>query len=525
MKLKFLKSITKEWKIALLVLVGILFLGAFLRIYKLDNLSLKADEHIGVRIAYGHNQTGEWKFWDWNKQELTDQDYTRGQVYYWQVSKLMDFVAPTEFNFRLISVFWGIIGIISMFFVSYFYSRNLIIALLTAFLWAISISAITFDRHLRMYSMFAPVYLILSVFVYQFLETLPSKNKNFLEKFSQKTQLNWYYFIPAFLLLTLSFATHFLTINIFPVIAIYILIFAIYEWKKTGNPKNKYSLLLLLPLIALILLSALGYLKSASSFLGFMENNFGHYSNIMTDYSHWLLAITFFAFGSFSLIKKFPKKNTWLALSFLVPFLSAIFIWDRSSGPQYIYLIQTFQTIIIAAGIYFITKKIADLILPKKWYQFFQKTNSRKISLTIGLILYFLILLYNFNFFSENEHFYGEKRKWTHSNYKEVFAYYLKHREENALLITRDFRNYYYAGANIPVYDFGGENKPEAKLTLEKLKSLESENQHLWLVINTNDYDYIKGKARDYIKENYQSIETTYTNDSMLIWKKPNSIK
>ncbi len=519
MKFKFLKSTTKEWKIALLILIGILFLGIFLRIYKLDYLSLKADEHIGVRIAYGHNQTGQWKFWDWNKQELTDQDYTRGQVYYWQVSKLMDFMAPTEFNFRLISVFWGMIGIISMFFVGYFYSRSLIIALLTAFLWAISISALSFDRHLRMYSMFAPIYLILSVFIYQFLETLPKKNKNIIEKFSQKTQLNWYYFIPALLLLILSFATHFLTINIFPVITVYILVFAIYEWRKNGEIKNRYSLLLILPLIALILLSVLGYLKNASGFIGFMENNFGHYDNITTDYSHWLLAITFFVFGTIDLISKSPKKNIWLLLSFLVPFLSAIFIWDRSSGPQYIYFIQTFQTIIIAAGIYFISKQITNLILPKKWYQFFQKTNPRKIALTVGIISYFLILFYNFNFFSGNEHFYGEKRKWDHSNYKEVLDYYLRHREKDAVLITRDFRNYYYAKANIPVFDFGGENKPDAKLTLEKLKTLEAENKPLWLVINTNDYDYINGKTRNYIRENYQLIETTFTNNSMLIWK------
>ncbi len=519
MKWDFLKSIKREWKISLLILIGILFLGGFLRLYKLDNLSLRADEHIGVRISYGHYKTGEWKFWDWNKQELTDQKYTRGQVYYWQVSNLMNFVAPTEFNFRLISVFWGMIGIILMFFVGYFYSRNLIIALLSALLWAISISAITFDRHLRMYAMFAPVYLILSVFIYQFLETLPKKNKNFIEKFSQKTQLNWYYFIPAFLLLILSFSTHFLTINIFPVIAVYILIFAFCEWKKTGRIKNKYSLLLFLPLLFLILLSILGYLKNASEFIGFMKNNFGHYTNIMTDYSHWLVAITFFIFGAIGLIKKFPKKNTWLVLSFLVPFLSAVFVWDRSSGAQYIYFIQTFQTIIIAAGIYFATEKIIDYLIPEKWYRFFQKINPQKIILTLGIILYFITLIHNFNFYSDKNNSYQDKKKWNRSNHKEVMAYYLKYREENALLITRDFRNYYYAGANIPVFDFGGENKPESKLTLEKLKGLENENEHLWIVINSNDYDYIRSDARKYIKENYQLIETSYTNDSMLIWK------
>jgi hypothetical protein len=507
------------WKKALLILASILLLGGWLRIYKLDNMSLKADEYIGVNVSYGHQQTGEWKFWDWNTQELTDQDYTRGKVYYWQVSQILDFLPPTVFNFRLISVFWGIIGIISMFFVGYFYSRNLIIALLSAFLWAVSLSAITFDRHLRMYSMFAPIYLILSFFVYQLLENKLQKNKNFIEKFSQKTQLNWYYFIPTFLLLIVSFATHFLTINLFPVIGAYILILAIYFWKQKDRFINKYSLLLSIPLISFIILVLTGFLKRDSSFIGFMENNFSHFENITLDYSHNLIAITFFILGAVYLIKRNFKRGLWLVLSFLVPFLLAIFIWDRSAGAQYIYFIQTFQAIIIASGIYFLAKNLTKILTKKKWYLFFKKENYRKILIFSGILIYSFLILYNFNYFQQENNFYGDDKKWTHSNYQKVFDYFLKHRSENALLVTRDFRNYNYAKTNIPVFDFGGENKPENELTLEKLKNLETENQEIWIVIATNDHDYIESDARHYIRDNYQFVETNYTNDSMEIWK------
>ena len=361
------------WKKSLIILIGILILGGFLRLYKLDNLSLRADEYLGANIVQGYNQTGEWKFWDWNKQKLTEKIYTRGQVYYWQVSKLLDFASPTEFNLRLVSVLWGLLGIILMFFVGYFYSRNFIIALLSAFLWAVSISAITFDRHLRMYAMFAPVYLILGTLTYQFLEAIHGKSKTFLNQLSQKTNLNWNYFIPVLVFLALSFATHFLTINIFPVITIYLLIFSIYEWKKNNQLKSKYFWLLLLPLISLVALTLTGFIGRASEFLGFMENNFSHFENITVDYGHPLLAITFFVVGSIGLIKQDFKKNTWLVLSFLIPFLSAIFIWDRSAGAQYIYLVQTFQTILIAAGIYFITQKTTDIFSEKKWHPFFEK--------------------------------------------------------------------------------------------------------------------------------------------------------
>jgi hypothetical protein len=508
-----------NWKNSLLILLEILFLGGFLRLYKLDNRSLSADEYIGANISYGHHQTGEWKFWDWNNKEITNKEYTRGKIYYWQSSKLLDFLPPTEFDFRLISVFWGLIGIVSIFLVSYFYSGNFTIALLSSFLWAVSISSIKYDRHFRMYSMFAPIYLILSVAIYQLLEAPLSKSKNWINTLSQKIKLNCNYLIPTILLLIISFLTHFLTINIFPVIGVYLIIMAFYEWKVNKNILNKYSWFLTIPIVSLIVLWAMGFISKASNFLGFMENNWKHYENIMTDYSHWLIVITFFIFGSIHLTRKNFKRGVWLTISFLIPFLSAIFIWDRVAGSQYIYFIQTFQTILIATGIYLIAFKISELFIPKKWYNFFQKKNSRKILLTGGLIVYLITLIYNFHFFTGNEHFYGEKRKWDKSNYKEVFKYYLKHREENALLVTRNFRNYYYSDVKIPVFDFGGEHQPDKKLTLEKINKLENENEIIWIVIDSNDHDYIRGAAREHIRETYEPIETTFTNDSMEIWK------
>jgi len=511
-------------KKSLIILVGILLLGGFLRIYKLDNASLRADEFIGANISYGLKQSGEWKFWNWNNEEMTGHGYTRGQVYYWQSAQVLKFLPPTEFNFRLVSVLWGIFGIALIFGVGYFYSRNFVIALLSALLWAISLSAITFDRHFRMYSMFAPVYLGLSVVVFQFLESAPKKAKGWIDEMSLKTGLNWKYFLLVLVLLILSFATHLLSINIFPVIAVYIFLLALWGFNRKGNWKNKYTWLLLIPLASLPVLFFSGLMKKALNFFGFMENNFGHIENITFDYSHALIALTFLVIGAFVLIRENLKKGLWLLLSFLVPLFLAIFFWDRSSGAQYIYFIQTFQTILIAAGIYFAASRISEILLPKKWYQFFQKKNQRGVLLIGGIILYLLLILYNFSYFSDPDSFYQESRKWDRSNYRQVFAYYLKHREKDALLITRDFRNYYYSKAHIPVFDFGGEHKPERKLTLEKLKKLETENPVIWIVIDTNDHDYIRGEARKYIRSTYRPIETTYTNDSMEIWKWEKSI-
>ena len=167
-------AISKKY---LFILLLILLLAGFLRLYKLGTQSLVADEYIGINISYGVHKTGEWKYWDFNEGALTDRDYTRGKIYYWQVAKIFDFLDPTEANSRLISVLWGMIGILSTFAVAWLTTKNIKIALIAAFLSSISISNLIYDRKLRMYSMFAPLYLLFVFVTYFFLES-----KKYLEK-------------------------------------------------------------------------------------------------------------------------------------------------------------------------------------------------------------------------------------------------------------------------------------------------------------------------------------------------------
>ncbi|MFO7806916.1 MAG: hypothetical protein R6V40_00630, partial [Candidatus Moraniibacteriota bacterium] len=252
--------------------------------------------------------------------------------------------------------------------------------------------------------------------------------------------------------------------------------------------------------------------------LDFPVNHFKHFENITLDYSHGILAITFLILGSIYLINKNLKKGLWITLSFAVPFLLAIFVWDRNPGDQYIYLVQTFEVMLIASGIYFASKQISTLLKKKHWYDFMLKKKKHGL-IFLALVLYFFVAIYNFGYFSQDNSFYQKKLYWDHSNYKEVFAYYKKHRSPNALLITRDFRNYYYSKLETPVFDFGGENQEEDKLTLEKLKNLEKKNKEIWIVISTNDHAYIKSPARHYIRDNYEALESRYANDSMEIWR------
>ncbi|MDZ7611797.1 MAG: hypothetical protein U5L10_03460 [Candidatus Moranbacteria bacterium] len=510
-----------NWKNSLIILLLILVLGGFLRMHKLENQSFTADEYLGINAVYGKVQTGEWKFWDWNNWQPRDEKYTRGLVYYGQSAFLLNYLDPTEVNFRILSVIWGMMAIVLMFFATYYFTKNFIISLLSAFLWSISISAITFDRHFRMYAMFAPVYLALSLFVYRFLESRPGLklNKiNFLNKLSKRTELNWYCFFLAVFLLWLSFSTHLLTVNLFPVITLYLIILAYAQYRKNKNWKNKYAYLLAIPVVSLAGLLATGIYKRAASFFDFPVNHFKHLENITLDYSHTILAMTLLVLGAIYLISRNFKKGLWLTLSFAVPFLLAIFVWDRNPGDQYIYFIQTFEVILIASGIYFASSWLAEKFRGKHWYDFLFKKNKHGLVFW-AIVLYLIFAVYNFGYWDQDNSFYKKIAYWDNSNYREVFAYYKKHRSPDALLVTRDFRNYYYAKLETPVFDFGGENQEEDKLTLEKIKNLEQKNKEVWIVISTNDHAYIKSPARHYIRDNYEPLESRYANDSMEIWR------
>ena len=114
----------------LLIFSLILLLAGFLRLYKLDSQSFIADEYLGVNIGYGYHKSGEWKNWDFNTESLSEEPYTRAKIYYWQVAKSFSFLDLNEGSARLLSVFWGLVGMFVVFVGSYFFTRNVLISIM-----------------------------------------------------------------------------------------------------------------------------------------------------------------------------------------------------------------------------------------------------------------------------------------------------------------------------------------------------------------------------------------------------------
>ncbi len=486
-------------KIIILFMV-ILLLAGFLRVYKLGNQSFIADEYIGINISYGYHKTGEWKYWDFNEEKLTDRDYTRGQIYYWQVAQTFHFLEPTERNARLVSVLWGLIGIVMIFIVSFLITGNIYISLISSVL-SISVSALMFDRKLRMYSMFAPVYFLFSYAVYQFFESkhYPKFLKQ-INSFSEKTKLNWHYLLPVILFGIISLMTHLLAVNIVPTVLAYFVFMAIYL-RKDPVKQKKYFWLLGISVLFIATASQTSTFHGAANFFEIGKSNWSYFQKVTLDYSYGLLAFTFFIPGCVYLVKKHKKIGVWTILSFLVPLFMAIFVWDRNAGHQYIYFTEPFKVIIMASGIYFSAKTISKKIFPNRRFAF------------AALAIYFILLLFNFQFFVSDESFYQHPKKWSYSNYRQAYQYFLKKRASNEVIMMRTFMSYNIRGSNSAVLSYGVPDK----LTLEKIKEAQEQYDGIWL-INTDGEFNIKGNAKKFIKENFGLIEAKYTNDKVRIW-------
>lgn len=505
-----------SWKKTLHLLLLLLLVGTLLRFYHLGENSLVADEFLDMNSSYGYFKTGQWKAWDFNfgkpaEMNQNDARDERAFVYKAQVAKLFTFLSPTETTARTISVLWGIFDIFLIFWVAYRLTGRKEIGLLAAFLLTVSISALIFDRRLRMYAMFTPIYLAFSWTLYAWLEGKATRfDKGVLKKLNEMTSMQWLWVIPAGLLGLFTIETHLLTVNIIPVMGLYLLVGAVLAWKRGEGWKNKYT-----GLMALGLLGFLAVFFERPKLIGTIFNEFtffnGHYSYfqfIGQNYWHPLIGFFLILLGSASLWKMGKTKETlWLTLSFWLPLLMAVAFWKQSVGAQYIFFLQSFGMILAATGLFAL-------------YMWLLKTGAaggtKKYMLgTFGLLL---LLTPNWAYFFQENNTYHETSSGDNPNYRKVFTYFKKYQAPEDVLITRNFRNYYWSGAHVPVFDFGGEVSHD-KLTLTDVQGIMATHPHGWLILSTNDYDYISNEAEQFFKKNMELVSNAQVRGPIEVYR------
>jgi hypothetical protein len=176
-------------------------------------------------------------------------------------------------------------------------------------------------------------------------------------------------------------------------------------------------------------------------------------------------------------------------------------------GEQYIFFIQSFEMILIAAGIY------GTAI-------FLQENSSRygrKIFWTTIIIS--LLVLPNYAYFFQENNAYQQTSKSENPNYRSVFSVFLKkNKKPGDVLITRDFRNYYWSGQKVKTFDFGGELSAE-KFNLEDLQKIMAENPSGWFIFSDNDKDYISEDAQKFAEDNLEKINAIAVRGGISVYR------
>jgi len=502
------------------ILILIVILGAFLRFYQLGETSFVADEFLDINSSYAYRQTGIWQNWDFNFGKVNEENAfqardERAWIYKWQAAQLFKILPPSTATARTVSALWGIISIILIFFVGRYFSKKDAVGLLSAFLFAISVSGLIFDRRFRMYAMFFAVFLAFSWMLFRFLEEKYEGKNKIIKLFWEKIGFNIIYFIPTLVLGLVSILTHQLTANIVFIVLIYCLAQIIFQLKDKGSWFNKYSIIIFLAIIGYI--SGMIFIPEKINLytagLQFFENNVSYFSKVFRDYSSAIPAILFLILGIYFLSKKqhLKKEMLWLVSSFLGILLLAAFIWNRNAGDQYIFFILSFEIILIACGIYF----AAD---------FFEK-NLEKFGKKVFLIasIISLLILPNYAYFFQNNNTYRQTSEGESPNFEKIFSYLKKNKKDTDVLITRNFRNYYWSGAQIKVFNFGGELAKE-KLSLKQVQEIVSQNPSGWFIFTNNDEAYIANDAITFAEKNLEKISNVAVRGKVKVyhWNKNN---
>ena len=513
---RIMKTIYEEFKghkWVYIILCGAVIISAFLRLWGLGNTPFVADEFLDVNATYGYHKIGEWQAWDFNHDAPSIRDNEasdeRAWLYRLQVAELYNYLEPTEFTVRLVSVLWGILTTLVIYFVAYSFTKNRWIALVAAFLWAVSVPAIEINRKIRMYSMFAPVFLLFMWSIFQFVE---SRVNRFHEDFSKKGQtlvsailvVQWMYIVPVVFFGAIAMHLHVLTGNFIIVVVIYLLLMIYFG--GGGVMRKRYLFYLGVIGVNMILVRVMRPTDWAyfSQTVVFFENHWSYVGHILRNYWHPLVGGIMMIVGAWYLIKKQkdPRAGIWVTSVFFGLLFMAMFVWLRNVGAQYIFFAQPFGLILAAAGVVCIAEYISSVV-------------SQHKKIYIGVIISGCIFLPNYGYFMEENNTYHITAEAETANYRKVFDYVKRNYVEGEVLITRNFRNYYWSGLDVQVFDFGSERAEEQLMQEGKVKRItrayveEIVQNHPagWVVIAENDENFVEKEAQDYFEENFTRVK------------------
>lgn len=485
-----------------LILFLIVVLGFSLRAYKLDANSFVTDEFLDINATYGYYKTGQWLAWDFNLDKVSGNLYAprdeRAWIYRWQAAQLFRWFPPTETVARSISVAWGVISIILIYFVGKYFTRKKEIGLLAAFLFAVSALGISTDRTFRMYAMFLPVFLLFSWFLFRFFEEEYRGKILIFRKIYERLGLNMTWLVPALIFGIISMHIHDLAANIGIVVFLYLVLRSLWIFREKKSLLNKNFIALLL-----LLLGSMIFLffspRTASWYLSvikFFKFESKYIYAAVGDYTNYILAYGLIFWGIFSLFRKTKDHRAalWLSCMFFATLGPAFLVWNYVFGERLIFFILPFGIILLASGIYY----LAD---------FFAKNSLKfKNAILIGTLALFILILPDYSRIYGEKNFYQQESD--NPDYRKIFSYVKKNGVSGDFLITRNFRSFYYQKFGFQVLDTGA----GSKISQTKLNEVMAQNSAIWTIFDDGKGTF-ENDALAFVKNNFQLVKKFEENN------------
>ena len=132
------------------------------------------DEFQVIDTAYGYLQTGHFKKWDFCTGELSRREYLRAFPHTWLVSKAISWLGMSEWSTRLVSVLFGVLSILLVYFIAEFFIRDRLLSLLLTSALVLQPGLSVLFRITRMYSMLVPCFLVLFFCVHKVIVAISS---------------------------------------------------------------------------------------------------------------------------------------------------------------------------------------------------------------------------------------------------------------------------------------------------------------------------------------------------------------
>ena len=234
----------------------------------------------------------------------------------------------------------------------------------------------------------------------------------------------------------------------------------------------------------------------------FFDDHWGYLAHITRTYWHPLMAVAVMIGGGIAAVRlrDGAPAGAWVVSTFVVGLVAAIFLWNRNVGAQYIFFLQPLAMILVAVGV----------VAAGRWMA---RVTGRR-ALFVGTLLAAAVFLPYYGYFFQTNTTYHITMTADRANYRKVFTYIRDNAQPGDVMITRNFRNFYWRGMDMPVFDFGSE-RDEAqlekegkvkKITAAYVQDIMAQYPHGWVVLADNDETFVEKEARAYLAQHAVAI-------------------